>query len=199
MGTKNRTDELRIVDDEEIIELYWKRDEQAISETDKKYRRYLFTIAYNILHDNMDCDECLNDTYLKTWNKIPPTRPRILQLFLSKITRDVSVDKYRENNLTRKIPSELMLSLDELDECITSNEDIEKDIFIRQMIGILNSYLESLNSREEFCFVCRYYYGDSIENIARMLRVSDRTVFRDLARIRKGLRDRLESEGFKYE
>ena len=116
MGTKNRTDELRIVDDEEIIELYWKRDEQAISQTDKKYRRYLFTIAYNILHDNMDCDECLNDTYLKTWNKIPPTRPRILQLFLSKITRDVSVDKYRENNLTRKIPSELMLSLDELDE-----------------------------------------------------------------------------------
>ena len=199
MDTNNKTDKMSILTDEEIIDMYWKRNERAIEQTDKKYGRYLYTIAYNILHDNMDCEECLNDTYLKTWNKIPPTRPKILQLFLSKIARDASVDKYRENNSARKIPSELVRSLDELDDCIASNTTVEEELFTRQIIGILNAYLESLNSRDEFCFVCRYYYSDSIEEISKMLNVSERTVFRDLSRIRKGLRERLEKEGFKYE
>ena len=199
MDTKKKTVEASILADEAIIDMYWGRNERAIEETDKKYGRYLYTIAYNILRDTLDCEECLNDTYLKTWNRIPPTRPNVFQVFLSKITRDVSVDKYRQNHSAKKIPTELVRSLDELEDCLTTNTSVEEEVLVRQMIAILNSYLESLSSRDEFCFICRYYYSDSIEEIARMLKLSERTVFRDLSRIRKGLRERLEKEGFIYE
>lgn len=188
-----------ILDDQTIIDMYWKRDEKAIDATDKKYGKYLYKISYNILNDELDSEECLNDTYLRTWNKIPPTRPNVFQVFLSKIIRDVSVDRYRVNHASKRIPSELVKSLDELEDCITDPTSIEEEFFISRIMEILNSYLVSLSSRDEFCFVCRYYYGDSIENIAKMLQVSDRTIFRDLSRIRKGFRERLEREGFKYE
>ena len=99
--------------DEAIIELFWQRDERAISVTDAKYRAYLFTIAQNIIYDTYDCDECLSDTYLRTWNKISPTRPRIFSAFLAKITRGLALDKFRRNTAEKRIPSELVVSLSE--------------------------------------------------------------------------------------
>jgi hypothetical protein len=97
--------------DERIIELYWNRDEAAITETDRKYRSYLHTVAWNIVKDEQDCEECLNDTYLKTWNSIPPQRPSCLKAFLTKITRSIAIDRYRRERRQKRVPSECTLSL----------------------------------------------------------------------------------------
>lgn len=185
--------------DEDIVELYWGRDERAIGETDKKYGKYLYTIAYNIVHDNMDCEECLNDTYLSTWNKIPPTRPKIFKIFLSKIMRDVAVDKYRKSTAEKRIPSEMTVSLDELGECLSFSTSAEEEFMVRQVSTVLNNYLRSLDRRKMCIFICRYYYADSIASIAKMFKVSESTVFRDLAGIRAGLKEKLLEMGYKYE
>ena len=118
-ATKEKSCEL--LSDEQIIDLYFAREERAIKETDHKYGKYLFTIAYNIVQDTLDCEECLNDTYLNTWNRIPPTRPSIFHAFLSKIMRNIAVDRYRHNKAQKRAPSEMLLTLEELDSC-TPNE-----------------------------------------------------------------------------
>lgn len=188
----------KFLSDEEIVELYWKREERAIAQTDAKYGRYLFKIAYNILHDRPDCEECLNDTYLGTWNRIPPARPNAFQIFLSKIMRNIAVDRFRRNSVKRKIPSSLMSSLDELDECVSYEPSVEEAYAIEQLKRILNSYLRSLSDRDATVFICRYYYADSIADIAEMLNVSERTVNRILATLRNGLKDCLEKEGYAH-
>lgn len=182
-------------DDGIIIELYWQRDESAIVATDRKYGKYLYVIAYNILRDSMDSEESLNDTYLCAWNRIPPARPTVLQVFLSKIARDIAVDKYRKRTAARRVPSELISSLEELDDCLACANTVEAEMLAREGRRVLNSYLRSLSKKEEFIFVCRYYYADSISSIADMLNVSESTVFRSLARMRKGLKERLVKEG----
>ena len=114
--------------DETIIDLYWDRKEKAIEETDRKYGKYLFAVAYNIVYDSMDCEECLNDTYLSTWNTIPPKRPTVFQAFLTRIMRNQAVDKFRTRSAAKRIPSELMISLDELEDCIANDLSIEEEI-----------------------------------------------------------------------
>lgn len=182
--------------DEDIVDLYWQRDETAIRETDRKYGRYLFTISYNMLHDRMDCEECVNDTYLGAWNSIPPTRPQFLQVFLSKIIRNISVNRYKKNTAGKRIPSELTVSLDELHEGINYDGFSDDEFATRELGRILNQYIATLTDRQEFIFVCRYYYSDRIADIATMLQVSENTVNRELASIRQGLRERLEKEGY---
>ncbi|MBQ9162147.1 MAG: sigma-70 family RNA polymerase sigma factor [Clostridia bacterium] len=183
--------------DEEIVALFWKRNEKAIEETDKKYGRYLYAIAYNIVHDSLDSEECLNDTYHGTWNKIPPTRPRVLGAFLSRIMRNIAVDKFRSNTAQKRIPSEYIVALDELDECIaTEDESVEKDYDIRQISRILNDFLHKLSARREYIFVCRYYYSDKISDIAESLGLKESTVSRELSLMRRELKDALEKEGY---
>lgn len=197
METKKPNLKPSIMNDNDIIDLYWKRDERAISETDKKYHRYLYRVARNILQNTQDCEESLNDTYFITWNKIPPSKPTVFQTFLSKITRDVSIDRYRKSTADKRIPSELTASLDELDDTMAFEASAEESFIVNQLSAILNSYLRELSKREAFIFISRYYYADSIETIAKMLKVSESTVFRDLAKIRKGLRERIEAVGYK--
>ncbi len=181
--------------DNTIVDLYWERNERAIEETDKKYGKYLYTISYNILRNTLDSEECLNDTYLTAWNKIPPARPTVLQRFLSKITRDISVDKYRKTHAQRRIPAELMISLDELEECIDGTIPEEESEAITQISQVLNTYLHRVTKRERFIFICRYYYADPVPDIAKMLSISDKTVYRDLAGMRSELRQALLEEG----
>ena len=140
----------KTMSDEAIIELYWGRDESAITETDKKYGKYLFTIACNIVHDRLDCEECLNDTYLGTWNRIPPTRPAVFNVFLSKIIRNIAIDKVRKETAGKRVPSELITSMEELDECMLSDTSVEEELFIRQISRALNTFLRTLSDREEF-------------------------------------------------
>lgn len=183
--------------DEEIIELYWNRNETAITETDKKYGKYLYTIAYNIIHDNLDCEECLNDTYFGVWNRIPPTRPSIFHVFLSRITRNIAVDKYRKASAGKRIQSELVTSLEELDECIASDSgSVEEELAVKELASLLSSFIRGLDERAEFIFVCRYYYADKISSIAKMLGISENTVFRELADIRRSLKAYLTREGY---
>lgn len=194
--TKAKTEELG---DEEIVELYWSRNEQAISETSKKYGPYLHTIAYNILHDRLDCEECVNDTYLGTWNRIPPTRPNVLRVFLAKIARNISIDRFRENHSAKRIPSELVVTLEEMDEFLADPSVPEEEYAIHEMIRILNDYLRTLSSRREFIFVCRYYYSDPIDKIANMLGIGRSTVYRELTDMRQALKEAFERGGWHHE
>ncbi len=199
MDEKNTNKTKAVLTDEEIIALYWDRNEQAIKETDVKYGRYLYTISYNILHDDMDSEECLNDTYLGTWNSIPPKRPNVFQVFLSKIARNFALQKFRKQSAAKRIPSELVLSLNELDECIGGGNTVEEEYMIRTVSAALNKFLRALSNRDSFIFVCRYYYADSVANIAGMLGASDNTVYRRLRSMRAELKAELEKEGCYYE
>ena len=185
--------------DQEIIALYFARNERAIKETDNKYGRYLLTIAYNIVHDSLDCEECLNDTYLDTWNRIPPTRPSVFQAFLSKIMRNIAVDRYRRNTAQKRIPSEMLVSLEELDTCTPTEMSMDEELAIAELARMLNAYLQGLDDRERLIFVCRYYYADKISEIAKMLQAGERSVYRELSALREGLRAHLEKEGISCE
>ncbi len=185
--------------DEEIIELYWSRNEKAIEETDKKYGKYLYTIAYNIIHDSLDCEECLNDTYLGTWNRIPPTRPNAFQVFLSKIMRNIAIDRFRQKTAEKRIPSELVVSLEELDECLSPGLTAEEESAIRELARVLNDYLHQLSDKKAFIFICRYYYSDRISSIAKMLGVAESTVHRNLKEMREELHEILVKEGLFHE
>ena len=197
-GEKNIQSE-QFLPDTEIIELYWKREEKAISETDKKYGSYLYKIAYNIVHDGLDCEECLNDTYLGTWNRIPPARPSVFQMFLSKIMRNIAVDRYRKNTAKKNVPSELVVSLDEIDECMAVVSSVEEENLVEDLRRILNEFLRFQDDRACTAFICRYYYADHFDDIANMFGISKRTVLRELARMRVELRERLKKEGYDYE
>lgn len=181
--------------DEEIIDLYFSRDESAINVTDQKYGNYLFTIGYNVLSDKWDSEECVNDTYFRTWNRIPPEKPNIFAAFLSKIMRDTSIDRYRKKTADKRRLSELTLSLEELENCIITEDAIEENIAVRIISDLLNSVLLESSKRERFIFVCRYYYCDSVRYIAKMLNVNEKTVYRSLEKTREELRIRLEKEG----
>jgi len=187
-----------ILEDNDIIELFWNKNEKAIPATDAKYGKYLYTIAYNIVHDKLDCDECLNDTYLGTWNRIPPVRPTAFQVFLSKIMRNIAVDKYRKNIANKRVPSELTVSLDELDDCIDYTFDIDEEIFAKELGSILSEFLRGIPKKSATMFICRYYYSDSIESIADMFKISKPTVFRTLAALRKQLAEKLAERGYTY-
>lgn len=181
--------------DEVIIDLYWSRNEDAITQTDKKYGRYLFAIAYNIVHDRLDCEECVNDTYLGTWQRIPPTRPNVFQAFLSRIMRNVAVDRYRASNAGKRVPPELVRSLDELDDCIPPAPSVEEEYRVKEIVRVIDRFLRTLGEQKEFIFVCRYYYADQVADIADMLDVSPATVYRELTEVRAALQKRLEEEG----
>lgn len=182
--------------DDAIVELYWQRDEAAISETDKKYGKYLLVIADNIVHNRLDSEECLNDTYLGTWNRIPPTRPVSLRAFLARIMRNVSVGKFRQNTADKRIPSELITSLNELEGCIAGENSIDRERATRELAELINAALHAMTDREQYIFVCRYYYADKISAIASSLGVSDPTINRTLAKLRRDLKARLDDAGY---
>lgn len=188
--------------DEKIIALYWDRNEQAIKETDRKYKNYLYGVAYNILRDDLDCGECLNDTYLGTWNAIPPARPSIFQIFIFKIMRNIAIVRYKKNHAQKRVPTELTVSLDELEQYMPYTEfesDIENEYLSRQLARLISDYLRLLPDRKRFIFISRYYCSDKISDIAQMLHVSDKTVFRELTEIKSGLKDHLAKGGYHYE
>lgn len=181
--------------DDAIIELYWNRDERAIDETDLKYRRYLFSIAYNILYSNEDCEECLNDTYMGAWESIPPQRPLNLKAYLTTIARRVAINRYNEGKRDKRIPSNLTSSLDDLsfalsDDEIIDNEDAER------LGAIISSYLRSLSKRQRYIFMSRYYMAEPIERIAGDLNVSKSMINKEIALIKSGLKDALKREGY---
>lgn len=184
------------LDDEKIIELYWQRDEEAIEATDFKYRKYLYKIAYNIVRDNVDCEECLNDTYLGSWNAMPPSKPSVLKAFLTTIMRRISIKRYYSNLRKKVIPSEMTVSLSELEDFIVGDEDVGDDFDAVKLGEIISNFVRCLSEREKFIFMSRYYLAEPIDIIARDLGLSRSTINKELAAIRSALKEKLESEGY---
>ena len=192
----NEKNMAQTISDEAIIELYFQRNEDAIVKTDKKYGKYLLVIADNIVHNRLDSEECLNDTYLGTWNRIPPARPVSLQTFLARIMRNIAIGRFRRNNADKRIPSELLTSLDELEECIPGENSVDAERATRELAKILNQAICEMKDREQYIFICRYYYADKISAIANSLGISENSVYRILAKIRGDIKARLDAAGY---
>ena len=184
------------MEDEKIVALYWERDEKAIEETDFKYRKYLFSIAYNVLHERSDCEECLNDTYLGAWNAIPPTRPRGLKAFLTTIARRIAIKRYRSNLRQKEVPSEMTVSLSELEDFVAGEGNVSDDFDADRLGHVISDFVRSLPERRQFIFMSRYYVADPIDAIASTLCLSRSMVNKELAAIRSALKEKLESEGY---
>ncbi len=181
--------------DEQIIELYWQRDENALKQTEAKYGRMLFSIAYNILHDRSDCEECQNDTLLCVWNRIPPIRPNVFSAFISKIMRDIAVDKYKEKTREKRIPSELTVSMDDLNDMLYSDDSPDAEYLAEELGKIISDYVRSLSDRQQYIFIERYYLFATIESIATELGIGLATVHRETEKIKQGLKAHLEKNG----
>ncbi len=180
--------------DEEIVALYLARDERAIAETDRKYGGYLLRLAENVLHDLRDSEECRNDVYLKLWNTIPPAHPEVLPAYLNRVMRGTAVDRYRER--ARRAPSELTASLDELADILSSPDTVEREVESAELGRAISAYLRGESKRRQYLFVARYYRAESVEAIARHLGVSPSAVYKELERLRRGLKEHLERNGF---
>lgn len=189
---KRKEENSSVIADERIIELYWQRDELAIKETDVKYGQFLYRIAYNILHDPLDSEECRNDTYLGIWNAIPPAKPNVFPAFITQIMRRTAIDRYKEKTRTKRIPSELTLSLEELDGDLASFE-YEDDA--KELGKIISDYLRSLTDKQQFMFIGRFYMAESVESIARDLGVTASAVYKEIGKLRIGLKNHLERNG----
>lgn len=184
------------MEDYKIVDLYWSRSEQAIEETARKYNNYCYSIAYNILENHEDAEECVNDTYVDAWNQIPPHSPTILSTFLGKITRRISIDKWRWKHAQKRGNGEVVLVLEELGECITDDNTIEREMEQKELAKVINAFVKQLPDIEQRVFLCRYWYMDSIATICKQFGFSESKVKSMLYRIRKKLRKELIKEGF---
>lgn len=187
-----RTEKQKIIADEQIIELYWQREEKAIKETDNKYRQFLFRIAYNILHDRLDCEECQNDTYLGVWNAIPPTRPTVFPAFITQIMRRIAINRYKEKTSKKRIPSELTISMEDVHATLHSDDSVDTDYEAAEVGKIINDYVRELSDRQRYIFIDRFYLAESVETIAKDLSISAPTVYREIDKIKLSLKIHLE-------
>lgn len=183
------------MEDQGIIALFFDRSEQAIAETDKKYGGYCYSIAYNILDNREDSEESVSDTYLTAWNTIPPHRPGFLSAFLAKITRHISIDRWRRRSAKKRGGSEMILALEELGDCVDTN-NVESQIARKELVRLLNNFLSSLPETERNVFLCRYWYLDSIPAISDASGFTESKVTSMLHRLRGRLRKTLSEEGY---
>lgn len=181
------------VEDKNIVDLYWNRKDSAIVETSEKYGSYLFKISFNILYSKEDSEECVNDTYLKAWNSIPPNRPKLLKAFLGKITRNLSIDLYRKNR-TKGRSGEVEIAIEELEGVIPSGEDIFKTLDEKYLVEKINEFLESINRQDRKIFLLRYFYLHSSKDIEKLTDIKVSTINTILYRTRNKLKEHLEKE-----
>lgn len=183
------------VTDEQIIDMYWQRNQDAIRETDHKYGNLLQNVSYNILYDSLDCEECRNDTYLRIWNLIPDSRPSPFAAFIVRIMRGIAIDRYREKSSKKRIPSQLTVSMEELNNSISSDRTVDEIYEAREIGKMISEYVRSLNDRQQYIFIDRYYMAEPVEKTASDLSISVQTTYREIQRIKQGLRKYLEGKG----
>ena len=186
------------MEDEKIVDLYWRRDENAIRETAGKYGGYCRTVAYHILEDEQDAEECVSDTWMRAWNSMPPQRPGVLRAFLAKITRNLAFDRYRARKAAKRGNGAMEAVLDELAECAdTSGSWNAEEAYEAKELGeAINRFAMSLPERERSLFVRRYFFAEDIPVIAKKYRMTENNVTVSLSRIRKKLRKYLTEGGF---
>ena len=181
--------------DDEIIALYFRRDEDAIRQTELAYGGKLYNLSYRLLWNREDAEESVSDTYLSAWNSIPPTRPAFLAAFLAKITRHISLDRWRKNAAGKRGGGETAVALEELEECISGGSDPEAQLRAKELRGALNRFLDGLPQRERVLFVSRYWYLRSVKQMAEETGLSESSVKTQLFRTRGKLRRFLDKEG----
>ena len=182
------------MDDLDIIELYFCRDEKALTETDGKYGNYCYTVAFSVLNSMEDSKETVNDTYLELWNTIPPERPTVLSAFIGKITRRLAIDRWRKNTAVKRGGGEFEVTLDELSECISDNTNVEKIVEGKLVVSTINEFLKKLPDTERNVFICRYWYADSVKSVAKQFGFSESKVKSMLMRTRTKLKQKLAEE-----
>lgn len=183
------------MEDNNIVDLYWKRDEKAIEETKSKYGKYCHAIAFNVLCNHEDAEECVNDTYLGAWNSMPPHKPQMLGAFLGKITRNLALKRWRDKTADKRGGGENALVIDELQECIPCTDDVLEAIEVKELSNIIDRFLRNIPTNERRVFICRYWYMDSIGDISKQFGYGQSKVKMMLLRTRKKLLDELEKEG----
>ena len=191
-----QTKQAATMGDEQIVALYWQRDEQAIRQTDIKYKKFLLSVAYNIVHDVYDSEECLNDTYIGAWNSIPPARPTLLQAFLATIMRRTAIDCYKAKKRQKRMASELTVSLSEVEDFISVDDDMYSQTDAKELGRVISDFVRSLSERRMYIFMSRYYIARPIKEIAKLLDCSESTVNKEIALIKRGLKEKLKKEGY---
>ena len=184
------------MDDSEIVRLFSERSEQAIAEAMAKYKGYCTRIAYNILYSHEDAEECVNDAFLKVWELIPPNKPEMLSTFIGKLTRNLAINRYRQTLAEKRGSGEAAVAFEELSAVISDNTNIANEAERRELLGEINRFLGRLPEKKRNIFVCRYWYCDSIRDIAAEFSVSESNVSVILNRTRRKLREYLQKRGY---
>lgn len=184
------------MEDHGIIQLYWDRNDRAISMTDEKYGHYCKSIAKNILSNEEDAEECVNDTYLNAWNAMPPHWPAQLSTFLGKITRNLSFNRYKRNHAEKRGGGEITLVLEELADCVSGVGNVEQIMDRKELAKAINFFVKGLPVEKRNIFVRRYWYADSVSEIAADYRMPPGNVSKKLERTRKQLKVYLTERGF---
>ena len=184
------------MEDSQIIELYWQKNTAAISESANKYGAYCFSIADNILRNKEDSEECVNDTWLHAWNAMPPQRPNVLRMFLARITRNLSLDRFYARNAEKRGGGEIILVLDELEECLAGRTDVEAAYEGRELAQCIRHFVQMLPKRDGNVFVRRYFFTEPIAAIAARYGLTENHVMVILSRTRKKLKLELMKEGY---
>ena len=182
------------MEDGQIIDLYWNRDQQAIRETEGKYGALLNRIAWNLLHSREDAEECVSDTYLRAWNAIPPTRPAFLRTWLGRVTRNLSLDRWKRREAEKRGGGAELL-LGELEDCLPAPGGPERTVEDQELAELLNGFLRGISREGRAMFLRRYWYGESVAEVAAALRCGEGKVKSSLFRTRKALAAYLEKEG----
>lgn len=184
------------MEDTKIIQLYWDRDKRAITETAEKYGSYCTAIARNILGSCEDAEECVNDTYLNAWNAIPPHRPSVLSAFLGKLTRNLSIKRYERNTAAKRGGGQAALVLDEIAELVSDTDTVERELDRKELVKAIDDFLGTLSAEKRCLFVRRYWYFDSISQIAVQFGMTENNVSVTLNRLRLKLHNYLSERGF---
>ena len=182
------------MEDQQIIALYFQRQEQAIQETDRKYGRLCHGIAVNVLSDRQDSEECVNDTYLGLWNAIPPQKPERFSAFVARVTRNLALKRFDHVNAQKRNPVAVR-SLEELGECVSGRESVETEVEARRLKELLDAFLWAQDEERRNIFLLRYWYFESIDGICRRTGYSRSKIKSMLFHTRKKLRAYLEKEG----
>lgn len=184
------------MEDHQIIKLFWDRDENAVTETSKKYGAYCYSIVKNMLQNKEDSDECVNDTYLNAWNALPPHKPNCFSVFLGKITRNLAFDRYHFNHAQRRGGGETAVVLDEIAEIVSDTHDVEQAVDSRELARAINEFLSELPADKRKLFVLRYWYTEKVSVVAKQLGMTENACSVQLSRIRNKLRKHLRDGGF---
>lgn len=183
------------MEDYMILDLFWARSEKAVTETSAKYGKFCTGISMQILHSEPDAEECVNDTWLHAWNSIPPSRPSILKAYLGKITRNLSLDRWKRNTAQKRGGSQVELMLEELGDCIPSVDSVQVEVETKAIAEIISRFLKEQQEMSRWLFVRRYWYGDSITELSQKSKMTESYVKTHLFRLRQKLKQRLEEEG----